>query len=150
MEAVVSIHMSVFVLMPLSKIISKDNSKKTFWILFGIRVAILLFFDLFITTGIAIVDFMAVFIGGFILIPIASIKGVLNATPINNNILNNNEEQENNETNTETIKDDSPIVLIDPAYLNNESALLRNMIKREIESQEENARELTTSKINTK
>lgn len=30
MEAFVSIHMSVFVLRPLSKIISKDNSKKVF------------------------------------------------------------------------------------------------------------------------
>ena len=99
------------------------------------------------------VDFIAVFIGPFILIPIASIKrgkGVLTATPINNNVLNNIEEQENNETNTETIKDDSPIVLIDSAYLNNESALLRNMIKEEIKNQGENARKLTTSKINTK
>ena len=71
--------MSVFVLMPLSKIISKENSKKTFWILFGIRVAILLFFDLFITTGIAIIDFFAVFAGAFILIPIALSKGGKNA-----------------------------------------------------------------------
>lgn len=153
MEAFVSIHMSLFVLMPLSKIISKENSKKTFWILFGIRVAILLFFDLFITTGIAVVDFIAVFVGAFIIIPIASIKGgkgVLNATPINNNTLNNNEEQENSETNTEPVKDNSPIVLIDPIYLNNESALLKNIVKGEIESQGENVRELTTSKINTK
>lgn len=153
MEAFVSIHMSIFVLIPLSKIISKENSKKTFWILFCIRVAILLFFDLFITTSIAVVDFIVVFIGAFILIPIASSKGgkgVLNAITINNNTLNNNEEQENNETNTETIKDNSPIVLIDPVYLNNESELLRNMIKGEIENQGENARELTTSKINTK
>ena len=67
MEAFVSIHMSLFVLMPLSKRISKDNSKKTFWILFGIRVAILLFFDFFVTTNIAIVDFAAVFVGAFIL-----------------------------------------------------------------------------------
>ena len=142
--------MSLFVLMPLSKIISKENSKKTFWILFGIRVAILLFFDLFITTGIAVVDFIAVFVGAFIIIPIASIKGgkgVLNATPINNNTLNNNEEQENSETNTEPVKDNSPIVLIDPTYLNNESLLLRNIVKGEIESQGENVRELTTSKI---
>ncbi len=149
MEAFVSIHMSVFVLLPLSKIISNENSKKIFWILFGIRVAILLVFDLFITTGIAIVDFMAVFIGAFILTPIAAIKGgkgVLNATPTTNNT----EGQENNETNTEIIKDDSPIVLIDPAYLDNEGTLLRNMIKGEIESQGEDARELTTSKINTK
>lgn len=153
MEAFDSIHMSVFVLIPLSKIISKDNSKKTFWILFGIRVVILLFFDLFITTGIAIIDFISIFIGAAVLIPIASRKaekGVLSVTLLNDILINNNEGQEDNETNTETTKDDSPIVLIDPAYLKNESTLLKNMIKGEIESQGENARKLTTSKINTK
>ena len=139
MEAVISI----FILSFLFEIISKEDYKKTFWILFGIRVAILLVFDLFITTDIALVDTI-VFIGALTLISIAWTKrkkGTLNATSINNNA-----EQENNET----IKDDSPIVLSDPAYLNNESALLRNMIKGEIESQGENVRELTTSKINTK
>ena len=45
MEAFVTIHMSVFVLLPLSKLISKDNSRKIFWTLFGVRIAILLFFD---------------------------------------------------------------------------------------------------------
>ena len=70
MEAFVSIHMSAFVLLPLSKMISKENSKKTFWIMFGIRAFILLFFDFFITTGIAIVDFMLVFVGAFIVVPL--------------------------------------------------------------------------------
>lgn len=70
--------MSVFVLLPLSKLISKDNSRKIFWALFGVRIAILLFFDFFITTGIAIVDFMAVFVGAFIVTPIAMKKGVWN------------------------------------------------------------------------
>lgn len=73
-----TIHMSVFVLLPLSKLISKDNSRKIFWALFGVRIAILLFFDFFITTGIAIVDFMAVFVGAFIVTPIAMKKGVWN------------------------------------------------------------------------
>lgn len=148
MEAFISIHMSLFVLMPLSKIISKENSKRTFWILFVIRIAILLFFDLFITKGIAIIDFILVFVGAFIIIPIASIKdkeGVVNDVPINNN-----EEQENIETSAETVTDNSPIVLIDPTYLNNESALLKNIVKEEIESQGENVKKLTTSKINTK
>ena len=77
MEAFVTIHMSVFVLLPLSKLISKDNSRKIFWTLFGVRIA-LLFFDFFITTGIAIVDFMAVFVGAFIVTPIAMKKGVWN------------------------------------------------------------------------
>lgn len=75
MEAFVSIHMSVFVLLPLSKMISRENSKKIFWILFWIRIAILLCFDFFITTGIAVVDFLAVFVGAFLVTPI-SIKRV--------------------------------------------------------------------------
>lgn len=90
MEAFVSIHMSLFVLSPLSKIISKDNSKKTFWILFGIRAGILLFFDIFITPGIAILDFYAVFIGAFIIVPISA---KVTGTPINarsNKVINSN------------------------------------------------------------
>lgn len=74
-EAFVSIHMSVFVLFPLSRIIAKENSKKLFFILFGIRAAILLFFDLFITTNIAILDFFAVFVGAFIVVPLSIFKG---------------------------------------------------------------------------
>ena len=76
MEAFVSIHMSVFVLLPLSKMISRENSKKIFWILFWIRIAILLCFDFFITTGIAVVDFLAVFVGAFIVTPISIKKGI--------------------------------------------------------------------------
>ena len=73
MEAFVSIHMSVFVLSPLSSIIAEKfmkNKKKVFWTMFFIRVAILLFFDFFITTGIALIDFFAVFIGAFTLVPL--------------------------------------------------------------------------------
>lgn len=73
MEAFVSIHMSVFVLMPLSNLISKENSKNTFLTLFAIRVGILLFFDFFITTAIAVIDFLAVFVGAFLIVPIVSI-----------------------------------------------------------------------------
>lgn len=71
MEAFVSIHMSVFVLKPIANLISKDNSKKTFWTLFAIRAGILLFFNFFITTKIAIVDFFAVFVGAFLIVPIS-------------------------------------------------------------------------------
>ena len=71
MEAFVSIHMSFIVLLPLAEIISQENKKKTFWILFGIRAGILLFFDFFITPMIALVDFFAVFIGAFIVVPIS-------------------------------------------------------------------------------
>lgn len=74
MEAFVSIHMSVFVLSPLSSIIADrfmKDKKKVFWSMFFIRVAILLIFDFFITTGIALIDFFAVFIGAFTLVPLS-------------------------------------------------------------------------------
>ena len=60
-EAFVSIHMSVFVLKPLAELIKPEDSKNYFWKLFGIRAVILLFFDFFITTYIAIIDFLMVF-----------------------------------------------------------------------------------------
>lgn len=73
MEAFVSIHMSFFVLLPLAKILSKEeNSKKIFWKLFWIRVAILLFFDIFISTSIVAIDIVLLFVGGFTLLPISS------------------------------------------------------------------------------
>lgn len=77
MEAFISIHMSIFVLLPLSKMLSKpENSTRNFWILFFIRVVVLLFFDFFVTPLIAVVDFLAVFIGAFIIVPIvAKMKG---------------------------------------------------------------------------
>lgn len=74
LEAFISIHMSVFVLKPISKIISQSESKKIFWILFGIRAAILIIFDFFITTYIVIFDFLAVFVGAFIIVPILIAK----------------------------------------------------------------------------
>lgn len=70
MEAFVTIHMTVFVLSPFATIFDPDKSKNLFWKLFFGRIIILLIFDLFITTGIAIVDFFAVFVGGFIVLPI--------------------------------------------------------------------------------
>lgn len=74
MEAFVSIHMSIFVFKPLASLISEENSKKTFWILFSVRVAILLFFDFFVTTFIAIFDFVSVFFGAFIVSVISTLK----------------------------------------------------------------------------
>lgn len=66
MEAFVSIHMSLFVLLPLAKMIAKENSRKVFWLLFGIRVAYLLVYDFFVTPAIAILDFLSVFVGAAI------------------------------------------------------------------------------------
>ena len=73
MEAFVTIHISLFVLNPLSKIINEKNPKKLFWTLFVIRIIILLFFDFFITTMIAVADFIGVFVGGFIIVPITAL-----------------------------------------------------------------------------
>lgn len=88
-EAFVSIHMSIFVLIPLSRLISQDNSKKVFWILFILRAAILLFFDFFITTYIAMIDFFAVFIGAFLVVPILSLIKKQNPFQGKNTINNN-------------------------------------------------------------
>ncbi len=72
MEAFVSIHMSLFVLLPLSSIISPKDSIRVFCILFVLRAVILLFCDFYVTPNVAIVDFIAVFIGAFIIVPLAS------------------------------------------------------------------------------
>lgn len=70
-EAFVSIHMSVFVIDPLSKKISKDNSKKIFWILFVIRAVFLLLFDFFVNPYIAVgIDFIVLFVLLMIVMPI--------------------------------------------------------------------------------
>lgn len=42
--------------------------------MFGIRAAILIIFDFFITTYIVIFDFLAVFVGAFIIVPILIAK----------------------------------------------------------------------------
>jgi len=100
MEAFVSIHMSVFVLLPLANIFDSDKSKKLFIKLFVGRIIILLIFDFFITPSIAIVDFIAVFIGAFLIVPItAKIKKtpiyarsnqVISNTDVNLNAMTNN------------------------------------------------------------
>lgn len=72
-EAFLSIHMSECVLYPIATMISApENRKRTFWILFAIRAAILLYFDFFVTPMIAIFDFFAVFIGILIVVPFLS------------------------------------------------------------------------------
>ena len=88
MEAFVSIHMSLFVLLPLSKIICPPtiSSKKVFWILFAIRIIVLLTCDFMGFTAIAMIDFFGVFIGAFIFIPLLS----LIAKPIRKFIMKNN------------------------------------------------------------
>ena len=71
-ESFVTIHMSLFVIHPLSELISQNN-KRLFWTLFFIRIGILIFFDLFVTTYIAIADIIILAVGAFIVTPILSI-----------------------------------------------------------------------------
>lgn len=95
-EAFVSIHMSIFVLIPLSKIFSTTNSKKLFWTLFLIRVVILLYFDFFVTTNIVIFDFIFVFIGAFFVVPISAIIKKPSINGQSNHVINSTEISVNN------------------------------------------------------
>lgn len=70
MEAFVSIHMSVFVLFPLAGIINKNKVPQTFAVLFGIRLVILIIGDIIAPGIMAIIDFMAVFFGAFVVVPL--------------------------------------------------------------------------------
>jgi hypothetical protein len=88
-EVFVSVHMSLFVLKPLSEIFSKENSKNVFWILFFIRAIILIFCDLFVTTSIAIVDFICVFIGAFAIVPICALITKTNISSHSNQVISN-------------------------------------------------------------
>ena len=70
MEAFVSIHMSVFVLFPIAGIINQRMKTKIFGVLFLIRLVILIIGDMINPGVMAIVDFMSVFFGAFIVVPI--------------------------------------------------------------------------------
>lgn len=72
LEAFVTLHMSLFVFLPFANLFDPDKSKKLFMKLFIGRITILLIFDFFITPSIAIVDFLAVFVGAFLVVPITS------------------------------------------------------------------------------
>ena len=69
-ELFVSIHMSVFVLFPLAGIINRNKTVKIFIILFCFRAIILIIGDILNPTVTMLVDFISVFIGAFILVPI--------------------------------------------------------------------------------
>ena len=67
-----SIHSSLAVLSPLSKIISQDNHKKAFWILFIVRIAVLLILYSIIGFGTIAIDFISVFVGAIVITPLSS------------------------------------------------------------------------------
>lgn len=177
-EAFVTIHMSLFVLLPLSKLWFQDNSKKAFWTMFVLRIGILLFFDLFITTGIVIVDFMLVFVGAFLVVPIsAGIKGVSFLSKKGNRASRTVsvgitekfvkcskcgkiiEKTNNYCTNCGAILrekvpslrvDVSPVVEFDATYSASEKTILKKMIASEVEYRGEKARFVTTLELNKK
>ena len=152
MEAFVSIHMSVFVLLPLASIISKNNKSIVFWALFIIRVIILLIFDFFVTPSIAIIDFFAVFVGAFIIVPISSVGRF--KTSVNRVMKMANDLKESNENDTqvpvESIDDGSPIVEFDEKYLKNEKVLLKEMLIEEMSLQGEDVQKFVMSSASAK
>ena len=72
-EFFTTIFATLFVLRPLSKLFSETDSEKLFWKLFGIRVLILIIFDLFISTNIYKIDILLIAIFGIFIVPICSI-----------------------------------------------------------------------------
>lgn len=84
LETFVTLHMTAFVIKPLSVIFDRDGSKNLFKKLFYGRIIILLIFDIFIPPKIMFIDFISVFIGAFILVPISSL--ISKKIPINSTI----------------------------------------------------------------
>lgn len=71
-ELIFTFLISMLFLKPLSKIISLNNSKKVFWILFIIRILISLYFIIFVTDNIMMFDFLLIFIGAVVITPNSS------------------------------------------------------------------------------
>lgn len=90
-EAFITIHMTIFVLLPLSKLLSKtDDSKSLFWKLFIGRIIFLLIFNFILPGVTAGIDFILVFIGAFIVVPIVSLSKRKNIDYSFGNSKNNN------------------------------------------------------------
>lgn len=176
MEAFVSIHMSLFVLKPLANIFDPDKSKKLFIKLFIGRMIILLIFDFFITPSIAIVDFLAVFFGAFLIVPVinkikktpiydtgnqvnhnASPKGnvILKCTKCGNILSVTDNFCENcgaafSGNNVQVMQDESSIVRFDQTYIQSEKTILRNLLVKELKLQGEKENSFITTSLNKK
>lgn len=71
--AFVSIHMTVFVLTPLAQIFSgPEEYKTTVKILFIVRLVILFLLIMSVGSQAVMIDFIAVFLGAFIVVPVLS------------------------------------------------------------------------------
>ena len=88
-ELIFTFLISMLFLKPLSKIISLNNSKKVFWILFIIRILISLYFIIFVTDNIMIFDFLLIFIGAVVIMPNSS-KFIKNRLGIDDKQMTNN------------------------------------------------------------
>ena len=88
-ELIFTFLISMLFLKPLSKIISLNNSKKVFWILFIIRMLISLYFIIFVTDNIMIFDFLLIFIGAVVIMPNSS-KFIKNRLGIDDKQMTNN------------------------------------------------------------
>lgn len=72
-EAFVSVHMSLFVLKPLAELFANEEKRgQLFWTMFIIRAVFLIIMNFF-TTFIAVIDFLGVFIGAMVIVPIATL-----------------------------------------------------------------------------
>ena len=134
-EAFCSIHISLFVLKPISELFINHDPKKVFWILFAIRAAILLIFDFFITPAIAMVDFFLIFIGGFVVVPIS--KSIANRLPKMGGKQNMNVQPTLFNSNANAIDPNYSKVTItpknfDPMYSLNENTMIEAFIEREL------------------
>lgn len=92
MEIFCSIHYFGFVFKPLGNVFGRNNSKKSMIIalmLFGIRVLMLITFDIIIGPIYCLIDFVSLFILTFILVPVCSVFGKSNKT-INNKYVRKN------------------------------------------------------------
>ena len=72
MEVFVTIHMCVFFLMPLSKLINNRLYMPIFIFFFFVRIVFLIIGDIINPTATAVIDFMMVFFGAFIIVPVFS------------------------------------------------------------------------------
>ena len=88
-ELIFTFLISMLFLKPLSKIISLNNSKKVFWILFIIRIIISLYFIIFVTDNIMMFDFLLIFIGAVVIMPNSS-KFIKNKLGIDDKQMTNN------------------------------------------------------------
>jgi len=144
MEAFVTIHMSLFVFKPLAEMIPNYETKKVFWTLFIARVCFLLVFDFLVTPAIAFFDFLFVFIGAFLIVPIgmAITKGKKKSEASNSKIdelvqqsINNPNAVSFTGQNNETQVNSKMIVSpsnFDKVYSLNEDEMLETVIKREL------------------